>query len=138
MLQQVNSGGVISADGDIQSGAVIADRIDLRAAKQEFLNHLEVTGISRLHQRRTTKVLPTIYISAFVQQIANDCRSSLAGSEKEWSAAIAWRIDVRAREVKKLQPMQAPNRALLAHARFPRPQRLLCQRVAGHSLPNTT
>src|SRR5438552_2318460 len=100
MLEQVNNGGVISADGDIQSGAVIADRIDLRATKQEFLNHLEVTGISRLHQRRTTKFLATIYISAFVEQITNDCRPSLAGSEKEWSAAIASCSDVRAREMK--------------------------------------
>src|SRR5437764_5460827 len=108
MLEQVNSGGVISANGDIQSGAVIADRIDLRTAKQEFLDYLEVTGISRLHQRRTTKLLASIYISAFVEQITNDCRSSLAGSEKKWSAALASRSDIRAREMKQLHSTQAP------------------------------
>src|SRR5438094_205935 len=108
MLEQINCGGVISANGDIQSRAVIADRIDLRTAKQEFLNYLEVAGISRFHQRRTAKFLASIYLRAFVEQIPNDCRSSLAGSEKEWGAAIASCSDVRAREMKQLHSTQTP------------------------------
>src|SRR2546430_2283665 len=108
MLEQVNRGSVISVDGDIQSGAVIADRIDLRTAKQELLNYLEVAGISRLHQRRTTKFLASIYVSAFVEQITNDCHSSLAGCEKERRTAIASDSDVRARKMKQLHSTQTP------------------------------